>query len=82
MGVDFYLIGERGEQYGNYGVLIPLQNETGRGLYRCVGPMNDSIGSVRKLQGRSGVFGKYLRLPGKVARMEVMSNISPDESSS
>ena len=77
MGVDFYLIGERGEQYGNYGVLIPLQNETGRGLYRCVGPMNDSISSVRKLQGRSGVFGKYLRLPGN-ARMEMM----PDESSS
>ena len=53
MGVDFYLIGEGGEQYGNYGVLIPLQNETGRGLYRCVGPVNDSISSVRKLQGRS-----------------------------
>ena len=63
-------------------MLIPLQNETGRGLYRCVGPVNDSISSLRKLQGRSGVFGKYLRLPTKVARMEVMSNISPDESSS
>ena len=51
--------------YGNFGVLKPLQNETGRGLYRCVGPvveLNNSTGEGRNLQRRRGVFGKYLRL--------------------
>lgn len=51
------------EQYGNLGVMIPLQNETGRG----VGPVktNDSTGGGRKLQSNKvelGVFSKYLLL--------------------
>mmetsp|Transcript_2542 Transcript_2542/g.3810 ORF Transcript_2542/g.3810 Transcript_2542/m.3810 type:complete len:648 (+) Transcript_2542:57-2000(+) len=37
VGVDFYLIGERGNQFGPYGALYPLQlnNQTGRGYFRC-----------------------------------------------
>lgn len=39
VGVDFYSIGERGDQYGPYGALYPLQKDgqVGRGLFRCVG---------------------------------------------
>lgn len=37
VGVDFNLVGERGSQYGPYGLLSPamVNNQTGRGLYRC-----------------------------------------------
>ena len=37
VGVDFYWVGEQGNQYGPFGVLYPMQNQTGRGLYRCEG---------------------------------------------
>jgi len=41
VGVDFYEIGERGNQFGPYGALYPLQlnNQTGRGVFRCTGPL-------------------------------------------
>eukprot|EP00984_Skeletonema_dohrnii_P011244 scaffold4470_cov99-Skeletonema_dohrnii-CCMP3373.AAC.5 len=37
VGVDFFLIGERGEQFGPFGARIPFQlyNQTGRGYFRC-----------------------------------------------
>lgn len=37
VGVDFYYVGERDNQYGPYGLLYPAQinNMTGRGYYRC-----------------------------------------------
>lgn len=37
VGVDFYRVGERGEQFGPYGALYPAQvhNQTGRGYFRC-----------------------------------------------
>ncbi|KAL3800886.1 hypothetical protein ACHAW5_002037 [Stephanodiscus triporus] len=40
VGVDFYRIGERGNQFGPFGALYPLQkyNQTGRGIWRCSGP--------------------------------------------
>jgi len=39
VGVDFYAIGERGEQFGPFGALYPMQvhNQTGRGYFRCAG---------------------------------------------
>ena len=36
VGVDVYRIGERGPQYSPLGVLYPLQDPPGKGLYRCV----------------------------------------------
>jgi len=41
VGVDFYFIGERGDQFGPFGALYPAQlyNQTGRGYYRCGGPL-------------------------------------------
>ena len=40
VGVDFYRIGERGNQFGPFGALYPLQmyNQSGRGIWRCSGP--------------------------------------------
>ncbi|KAL7549894.1 hypothetical protein ACHAWF_013153 [Thalassiosira exigua] len=35
VGVDFYQIGERGQQYGPFGVLHPIQDPPGRGHFRC-----------------------------------------------
>ncbi|KAL7534025.1 hypothetical protein ACHAXR_005587 [Thalassiosira sp. AJA248-18] len=37
VGVDFHVIGERGEQFGPFGALYPIQlhNQTGRGYFRC-----------------------------------------------
>ena len=37
VGVDFFMIGERGEQFGPFGARIPFQlyNQTGRGYFRC-----------------------------------------------
>ena len=36
VGVDFFLIGERGPSYGPLGVLYPLQQPPGKGLFRCL----------------------------------------------
>ena len=40
VGVDFYRIGERGNQFGPFGALYPLQmyNQSGRGIWQCSGP--------------------------------------------
>eukprot|EP00804_Cyclotella_cryptica_P027652 CCRYP_010272-RA/>CCRYP_010272-RA protein AED:0.09 eAED:0.09 QI:844/1/1/1/0.75/0.77/9/300/469 len=38
VGVDFYEIGEQGEQYGPFGVLYPMQTPPGRGYFQCIGP--------------------------------------------
>ncbi|KAL7521761.1 hypothetical protein ACHAWX_006442 [Stephanocyclus meneghinianus] len=38
VGVDFYEIGEQGEQYGPFGVLYPMQHPPGRGYFHCAGP--------------------------------------------
>ena len=37
VGVDFNIVGERGNQFGAFGLLYPamVNNETGRGLFRC-----------------------------------------------
>ena len=35
VGVDTYLIGERGPQYGPFGVLYPMQEPPGKGSFRC-----------------------------------------------
>ena len=37
VGVDFYSLRERGEQFGAYGAKYPIQlyNQTGRGYFRC-----------------------------------------------
>ncbi|KAL7537688.1 hypothetical protein ACHAXR_008009, partial [Thalassiosira sp. AJA248-18] len=35
VGADFYRIGEKGDQYGPFGVLYPLQEPAGRGDFRC-----------------------------------------------
>ena len=39
VGVDFYWIEQRGEQFGPFGSLVPIQlhNQTGRGFFRCNG---------------------------------------------
>ena len=52
VGVDWYQIGERGNQFGPLGALSPVQryNQTGRGLFRCAGNMkNKNIVSSRNL---------------------------------
>lgn len=43
VGVDFFLIGEGGDQFGPFGALYPVQkfNHTGRGYFRCAGAGND-----------------------------------------
>jgi len=72
VGVDFYFIGERGDQFGPYGALYPLQlhNQTGRGVFRCTesnlnlnvwGKFANATGPGRKLQ-KEGLFDNYLRL--------------------
>ncbi|KAL3792962.1 hypothetical protein HJC23_010975 [Cyclotella cryptica] len=38
VGVDFFEMGEQGEQYGPFGVLYPMQYPPGRGYFYCVGP--------------------------------------------
>ena len=37
VGVDFFFIGDRSDQFGPFGEKIPLQkyNQTGRGYFRC-----------------------------------------------
>eukprot|EP00984_Skeletonema_dohrnii_P016809 scaffold7526_cov115-Skeletonema_dohrnii-CCMP3373.AAC.8 len=76
MGVDFYYIGERGNQFGPYGALYPLQlnNQTGRGYFRC----NDTnpylygdpfqniniTGPGRRVLHTEGMFDNYVWLGG------------------
>lgn len=70
-GVDFYVIGERGDQFGPYGALYPMQlnNQTGRGVFRCtdsnpyvyVDPFANVTGPGRKLH-KEGLFDSYLWL--------------------
>ncbi|KAL9178938.1 hypothetical protein ACHAXT_011911 [Thalassiosira profunda] len=36
VGVDFFLVGERGPQFGPFGVMHPLQEPPGRGMFSCV----------------------------------------------
>jgi len=38
VGVDFFEIGEQGEQYGPFGVLYPMQYPPGRGYFHCADP--------------------------------------------
>lgn len=47
VGVDWYMIGERGHQYGPLGALYPVQryNQTGRGVFRCAGITNEATPS-------------------------------------
>ncbi len=71
-GVDFYFIGERGDQFGPYGALYPLQlnNQTGRGVFRCtetipyVDPFQNITGPGRRMLQTKGLFDNYLWLGG------------------
>ncbi|KAL9180841.1 hypothetical protein ACHAXT_011294 [Thalassiosira profunda] len=56
VGVDFYLIGERGEQFGPFGALSPMQkfNQTGRGIFRC---------SDTNMQSGNANVARQLQLP-------------------
>ena len=44
VGVDWYWIGEKSDQFGPFGEMIPMQlwNQTGRGLFRCGGSEQSS----------------------------------------
>jgi len=57
VGVDFYSISDRGDQFGPFGALSPLQlyNQTGRGYFRCGGPRSspgNSSSPERMLQSK------------------------------
>ena len=58
VGVDFFLIGERGEQFGPFGAQYPFQlyNQTGRGYFRCSdeAPLVDPTAPVEGPYGTSG----------------------------
>ena len=60
-GVDFYLIGERGEQFGPFGALSPMQkfNQTGRGIFRCsdTNMQSGNANVARQLQVPRGLPG-------------------------
>eukprot|EP00985_Skeletonema_marinoi_P012858 scaffold6280_cov127-Skeletonema_marinoi.AAC.11 len=74
VGVDFYRIGERGDQFGPYGALYPLQlnNQTGRGVFRCTAsrpfvyadalPFPNITGSGRRISHTEELFDTYLWL--------------------
>mmetsp|Transcript_19848 Transcript_19848/g.33804 ORF Transcript_19848/g.33804 Transcript_19848/m.33804 type:complete len:668 (-) Transcript_19848:2283-4286(-) len=66
VNVDFYLIGEKGEQFGPFGVLYPAANETGRGYFRCSDPVksNTTANAGRHLMSGGGFFEKYPHLLG------------------
>ena len=66
VGVDFYGVGERGEQFGPFGVLYPVANQTGRGYYRCSDPVssNSTSNTGRHLMKEGGFFQKYPHLLG------------------
>jgi len=53
VGVDWYKIGERGDQFGPLGALTPIQryNQTGRGVFRCAGNLHNknTTASARSL---------------------------------
>ena len=55
VGVDWYRVGERGNQFGPLGALYPVQryNQTGRGLFRCARESEHKTGSspTRDLSG-------------------------------
>ena len=36
VGIDFYSLGELGEEHGPYGELFPLSNPPGSGFFKCV----------------------------------------------
>ncbi len=68
VGVDFYWIGERGEQFGPFGVLNPFSNVTGRGHFRCSDPESNSTSTSnagRQLVNEGGFFEKYPHLLGR-----------------
>lgn len=48
VGVDWYRIGERGDQFGPLGALSPVQlyNQTGRGFFRCAGHVQNKNASA------------------------------------
>lgn len=64
VGVDFYLIGEQGDQFGPYGALSPIQvnGQVGRGYFRCAGPappptnftLSDLLQLGMQQQGKGG----------------------------
>lgn len=62
VGVDFYWAGEKGEQFGPFGVLYPWSNETGRGYFRCSEPAASTKTESRYLEGRSIFHDKHPHL--------------------
>ncbi len=66
VGADFYWVGERGEQFGPFGVLHPFANVTGRGHFRCSDPTsNTNANAGRQLMNGGGFFEKYPHLLGR-----------------
>ena len=66
VGADFYWAGEKGEQFGPFGVLYPWANETGRGYFRCSDRVssNSTSSAGRHLMKEGGFFQKYPHLLG------------------
>jgi hypothetical protein len=65
VGVDFNWIGERGEQFGPFGVLYPFANQTGRGHYRCSDPVKSNTtanNAGRHLLNGGNFLDKYPHL--------------------
>ena len=64
VGVDFYFIGERGDQYGPFGARYPIQkyNQTGRGYFRCASktPLLNSTNANNSASG-GRMLGGQLR---------------------
>jgi len=64
VGVDFYWVGERGEQYGPFGVLYPYANQTGRGYFRCSDPIQSNTtatqGDMRTMSNMLNNAGRHL----------------------
>mmetsp|Transcript_13556 Transcript_13556/g.22257 ORF Transcript_13556/g.22257 Transcript_13556/m.22257 type:complete len:665 (-) Transcript_13556:54-2048(-) len=65
VGVDWYQIGERGDQFGPLGALYPVQryNQTGRGVFRCAGNIknNNTSVSARNLSNFDRKLTKILK---------------------
>jgi hypothetical protein len=70
VNVDFYEVGEKGEQFGPFGVLYPVANQTGRGYFRCSDPVKSNItaNAGRHLMSGGGFFEKYPHLLGHKMR--------------
>ena len=49
VGVDWFWIGEKSDQFGPFGEMIPMQlwNQTGRGLFRCGGSKQKHVSHER-----------------------------------